>query len=104
MPIRDELPAPREASCSPTSWSSPTRSEWYAQVFDAQVLRERDPVMLRAANSWLIRNEGGGPTDDKPDVTLTTPQDPSTTNAFLNVRVAEIGQATGMLVTLEDDA
>ena len=46
--------------------------------------------MLRAANGWLILNEGGGPTDDKPDVTLVAPQDPSRTSAFLNVRVADI--------------
>jgi len=54
------------------------------------VLRERDPVMLRVANSWLILNGVGGLTDDKPDVTLVTPQGPSSTNAFLNVRVADI--------------
>ena len=35
---------------------------------------------------------GGGPTDDKPAVTLTTPTDPSHTSAFLNLRVADIGQ------------
>jgi lactoylglutathione lyase len=35
-------------------------------------------------------NEGGGPTDDKPTVTLTTPPDPDRTSAFLNVRVADI--------------
>jgi len=34
---------------------------------------ERDPVIIKVANSWLILNEGGGPTDDKPTVTLTTP-------------------------------
>jgi catechol 2,3-dioxygenase-like lactoylglutathione lyase family enzyme len=42
------------------------------------------------ANSWLILNAGGGPTDDKPTVTLTTPPDPDRTSAFLNVRVADI--------------
>jgi lactoylglutathione lyase len=146
VPTRDELPAPREGFVLTHFLvvSDQDRSrEWYVRLFDAQVLRERDPVMLRAANSWLILNEGGGPTDDKPDVTLTTPQDPSTTSAFLNVRVAdiaavhrewtakgiefltepkdhgqevrayvrdpdghliEIGQATGMLEALEDDA
>jgi hypothetical protein len=28
------------------------------------------------ANSWIIINVGGGPTDDKPDVTLEPPPDP----------------------------
>jgi len=27
---------------------------------------------MKLANSWLILNVGGGPTDDKPTVTLTT--------------------------------
>jgi lactoylglutathione lyase len=133
MPDPDALPAPGEGFVLTHFLivSDQNRSsEWYAQLFDAQVLRERDPVMLRAANSWLNLNQGGGPTDDMPDVTLTTPQDPSTTSAFLNVRVAdiaaihrewaakgigflteprttarrsEIGQATGMRETLEDE-
>ena len=145
MSIRDQLPAPREGFVLTHFLvvNDQDRSrEWYARIFDAQVLRKRDPVMLRVANSWLILS-GGEPTDDKPGVTLVTPQDPSTTNALLNVRVAdvdavhrdwtakgaefltepkdhgqeirayvrdpdghliEIGQATGMLETLEDHA
>ena len=64
--------------------------EFYRSLFDAKVVLERDPVILKVANSWLILNEGGGPTDDKPTVTLTTPPDPDRTSAFLNVRVADI--------------
>ena len=67
--------------------------DFYARLFDARVVVERDPVILKVANTWLILNEGGGPTDDKPTVTLTTPQDPDTTSAFLNVRVADIQRA-----------
>src|SRR5262249_38740940 len=57
------------------------------------VVMERDPVILRLANSWLILNVGGGPTDDKPTVTLTTPSDPHQTSAFINLRVADIHAA-----------
>jgi catechol 2,3-dioxygenase-like lactoylglutathione lyase family enzyme len=64
--------------------------EFYQRVFGAQVLLERDPVILKVANSWIILNAGGGPTDDKPTVTLTTPPDPNQTSAFLNIRVADI--------------
>ena len=64
--------------------------EFYRSIFDGKVLFERDPVMMRVANSWLILNEGGGPTDDKPTVTLETPRDPNRTSAFLNVRVGNI--------------
>jgi len=64
--------------------------EFYRSVFGATVLVERDPVIMRLANSWLILNVGGGPTDDKPTVTLATPADPDRTSAFLNLRVADI--------------
>lgn len=66
--------------------------EFYRSVFGAQVLLERDPVIMKVANTWLILNVGGGPTDDKPTVTLETPRDPNRTSAFLNVRVADIHQ------------
>lgn len=64
--------------------------DFYQRVFGAEVLRERDPVYLKLANSWIILNVGGGPTDDKPTVTLTTPADPDVTSAFINIRVADI--------------
>jgi lactoylglutathione lyase len=64
--------------------------DYYQSVFGAQIVRDRDPVILQLANSWLILNNGGGPTDDKPTVTLTTPPDPDTVSAFLNIRVADI--------------
>jgi len=67
--------------------------EFYQSVFGAKVVLERDPVILRLANSWLILNVGGGPTDDKPDVTLATPADPHLASAFLNLRVADIQAA-----------
>ena len=42
------------------------------------------------SNSWIIINVGGGPTDDKPEVTLETPGDPNRVSSFLNIRVADI--------------
>jgi lactoylglutathione lyase len=64
--------------------------EFYRSLLGGKVLQERDPVIMKVANSWLILNVGGGPTDDKPTVTLTTPGDPTRTSAFLNIRVANI--------------
>jgi catechol 2,3-dioxygenase-like lactoylglutathione lyase family enzyme len=66
--------------------------EFYLSLFGGTVVMERDPVIMRVANSWLILNVGGGPTDDKPTVTLTVPRDADETDAFLNVRVADIGR------------
>ncbi len=42
------------------------------------------------SNSWIIINVGGGPTDDKPTVTLQTPRDPDRVSSFLNIRVKDI--------------
>jgi len=67
--------------------------EFYRSVFGATVVLERDPVILKIANSWLILNAGGGPTDDKPTVTLAPPPDPDRASAFLNIRVADIAAA-----------
>jgi lactoylglutathione lyase len=66
---------------------------FYESVFGAKVLAERDPVIMKIANSWLILNVGGGPTDDKPTVTLAPPADPARVSAFLNIRVADIAAA-----------
>jgi len=67
--------------------------DFYRTVFDADVLHDRDPVILQLANTWLVLNSGGGPTDDKPTVILTTPPDPDRVSAFLNIRVADIHSA-----------
>ena len=49
-----------------------------------------DVTHVALANSWVIINVGGGPTDDKPTVTLETPPDPDRVSSFLNIRVADI--------------
>jgi lactoylglutathione lyase len=64
--------------------------DFYTTLLGGTVVVERSPVMLKVANSRLILNEGGGPTDDKPDVILETPPDSKRTSAFLNIRVADI--------------
>src|SRR5215469_591624 len=67
--------------------------EFYKKIFDGQVLIERDPVIMKVANSWIILNVGGGQTDDTPTVPLTTPPDANRTSAFMNIRVADIQKA-----------
>jgi catechol 2,3-dioxygenase-like lactoylglutathione lyase family enzyme len=44
---------------------------------------------FQLANIWMILNVGGGPTPDKPTVTLSVP-DPNHINSFMNFRVADI--------------
>ena len=65
-------------------------AEFYSRILGADVVLNSEPTVLRLANTWLIVNVGGGPTDDKPDVTLRTPQNPQEFSSFLNIRVADI--------------
>jgi lactoylglutathione lyase len=64
--------------------------EFYRRVMGAEVVRERDPVMLRLSNSWLILNTGGGPTDDKPNVIAAPPQSAHVLTSALNIRAADV--------------
>jgi lactoylglutathione lyase len=64
--------------------------KFYEHVFDAKVVEENDPAILRFANTWLLINRGGGPTDDKPTVTAAPPADPDRLSIALNMRVADI--------------
>ena len=63
---------------------------FYTEVLGGEVVMEGEPSMVALSNGWIIINAGGGPTEDKPTVTLETPPDPDRTSAFLNIRVADI--------------
>jgi predicted enzyme related to lactoylglutathione lyase len=67
---------------------------FYETVFGARVESRGDtkgaPGYLQIANMWLIVNVGGGPTPDKPSVTLSVPADPNAVSSFMNIRVADI--------------
>lgn len=63
---------------------------FYSGVLGGEVVMEGEPSIVKLANSWVIINAGGGPTDDKPSVVLDTPDDPNRVSAFMNIRVADI--------------
>ena len=63
---------------------------FYTEVLGGELVRSGEPTYVALANSWIIINEGGGPTDDKPTVILETPPDPDRVSSFLNIRVADI--------------
>jgi catechol 2,3-dioxygenase-like lactoylglutathione lyase family enzyme len=63
---------------------------FYADVLGGETVRAGEPSFVALANSWIIINVGGGPTEDKPTVMLETPPDPDRTSSFLNIRVADI--------------
>ncbi|MEU3188219.1 VOC family protein [Streptomyces sp. NPDC006923] len=63
---------------------------FYADVFSGEVVMEENPAIVKVANSWIIMNPGGGPTPDKPGVTLEAPRSSERVSSFLNVRVADM--------------
>jgi predicted enzyme related to lactoylglutathione lyase len=68
-------------------------AEFYKTVFDGEIVSMGDgdaPPYIKIANTWLIINVGGGPTPDKPSVTLSVPPDPDKVSSFMNFRVADI--------------
>ena len=69
-------------------------TRFYETVFGGRTLSKGDskgaPGYIQIANMWLIVNVGGGPTPDKPSVTLTVPTDLNTFSSFMNIRVADI--------------
>ncbi len=84
---RDDLPAPESGILLThflTVADVPRSRDFYAGVLGGEVVLDENPCIVRLANSWLIMNPGGGPTPDKPDVTLHPPDDPHTATSFLN--------------------
>jgi putative intracellular protease/amidase/predicted enzyme related to lactoylglutathione lyase len=66
---------------------------FYETVFGGRALSQGDskgaPGYIQIENTWLLVNVGGGPTPDKPTVTLSVPN-PDHLNSFMNIRVADI--------------
>ena len=65
-------------------------SEFYLRIFGGKVVRSGEPTIIQIANSWIVLNQGGRPTDDKPDVTLHTPINLKEASNFMIIRVADI--------------
>jgi predicted enzyme related to lactoylglutathione lyase len=69
-------------------------ARYYEKVFGGRILSLGDTKgasgHIQIANMWLIVNVGGGPTPDKPTVTLRVPPNPDDVSSFMNIRVADI--------------
>ena len=63
---------------------------FYADVLGGQVVLEDNPCIIRLSNSWVIMNPGGGPTPDKPDISVVNYEPGATVSTFMNLRVADI--------------
>ena len=77
---------------------------FYTEVLGGRVVYSGPGGLTYVAlsNSWIIINVGGGPTDDKPAVTLETPRDPtrsaaSSTSGSKTSRPCTLNGAPGVL-------
>jgi catechol 2,3-dioxygenase-like lactoylglutathione lyase family enzyme len=64
---------------------------FYRDVLGAELYREYGgtSAVLRLLGTWLLLVTGGGPTEDKPDVTFATPADPRTVSHSITIRVPD---------------
>ncbi len=69
-------------------------ADFYERVFGGRILSrgvsKGASGHIQVANTWPIVNVGGGPTPDKPSVTLSVPADPDKVSSFLKIRLADI--------------
>jgi catechol 2,3-dioxygenase-like lactoylglutathione lyase family enzyme len=92
----DDFPAPREGFVLThfiVAEDVARSRDFYVGVLGGTVVMDGQPTIVKLANGWEIINVGGGPTDDKPGVVLEPPRDANLTNAFLNLRVADVQAA-----------
>ncbi|GAA2634236.1 VOC family protein [Streptomyces axinellae] len=93
MARSDDWPAPAEGLVLThflTVRDVPASRRFYSEVFGGEVVLAENPCIVKIANGWIIMNPGGGPTPDKPGVTLAPPEPGDPVSSFLNVRVADI--------------
>ena len=64
--------------------------DFYVRILGGKLIKPENPCYIKLANTWIILNSGGGPTPDKPEVFLETPQNLNRVSSFLNLRVADI--------------
>ncbi len=72
---------------------------FYRDVLGARVYREYGgtSVVLEFQGTWLLLVTGGGPTEDKPDVTFAAPVNPNTVSHQLTLRVPDCRAAYDVL-------
>jgi catechol 2,3-dioxygenase-like lactoylglutathione lyase family enzyme len=93
MADRPDLPAPEHGLILAqflTVRDVARSRDFYARVLGGEVVLDANPAIVKVANGWIILNPGGGPTPDKPDVTLRPPEPGDPVSTFMNVRVANI--------------
>jgi catechol 2,3-dioxygenase-like lactoylglutathione lyase family enzyme len=92
-----EFPAPTEGlllTYLVVSHDVARSRRFYTEVLGGETVLDTDGFAIVAiANGWVTITSRGGPTADKPGVTLEPPSDPDRASGFMNIRVADIGAA-----------
>ena len=64
--------------------------DWYRDVLGAEIYREYgESVVLSFLGTWLLLVREGGPTEDKPGVSMSPPDDPSRVSRAHTIRVPD---------------
>jgi catechol 2,3-dioxygenase-like lactoylglutathione lyase family enzyme len=65
--------------------------DWYRDVLGAELYREYggSSAVFSFNGAWLLVVTGGGPTDDKPDVTFAPPDDSTRVGHSMTIRVQD---------------
>ena len=73
--------------------------DFYRDVLGATLYREYGGTscVLQFQGVWLLLVTGGGPTEDKPDVSFAPPSDPNTVSHQLTLRVPDCRKAYDIL-------
>jgi len=77
----------------------PTAIAFYRDVLGAELVREYGgtSAVFSFRGAWLLLVTGGGPTEDKPDVTFAPPDDPRRISHAMTIRVPDCQAAYEVL-------
>ena len=77
----------------------PTAIAFYRDVLGAELVREYGgtSAVFSFRGAWLLVVTGGGPTEDKPDVTFAPPDDPRRVSHAMTIRVPDCQAAYEVL-------
>ena len=97
MVRREDLPLPEEGMVAThfvVASDIDATVAFYSDVLGGEVvwrgIHPGAPTYVKFANLWIGVNRGGGPTPDKPEISLGVHQDTNRFDTFLNLRVADI--------------
>ena len=65
-------------------------TRFYRDILGGEVVLAGEPTYVAIANTYIVLNVGGGPTDDKPNIRLRPPTSSTEVSSFLNIRVSDI--------------